>query len=57
MPAGEVQVAHEEKLCAVTIIVLATVVLMLGVAWLKLLAVFWPASASIGFPVSTPANV
>jgi hypothetical protein len=57
MPVGGVQVAAEAKECEVTIIVLATVVVTSGVAWVRPLAVFCPSSTSIGVVVSTPVNV
>src|SRR5260221_12282276 len=52
MPPGGVQVLEVAKVCAVTSIVSATVVVMLGVACVKPLAVTWPFSTSIGVVVS-----
>jgi hypothetical protein len=43
-------------MCVVTSSLLAAVVVTLGVAWVKALAVTWPFSTSMGVVVSTPEN-
>jgi hypothetical protein len=53
MPAGGVHVREEAKVCDVTIIALATVVVTLGVACDVELGVAWPFSTSTGVMVST----
>jgi hypothetical protein len=57
MPAGGVQVADEEKLCALTTIVFATVVDTSGVVCESPFGVACPFSTSIGTAPSTPENV
>src|SRR5688572_4529857 len=57
MPAGAVHVAELANACAVTIMALATVVVMLGAVCVRLeKSVVEPFSTSIGSATSTPAN-
>ena len=53
IPPGGVQVRDDEKVCDVTNMVFATVVVTLGVACVLAEGVVWPFSTSIGFVVST----
>jgi hypothetical protein len=57
MPEGGVHVAALLKACEVTSISFAAVVVMLGAACVRLLAVVWPSSTSTGVVLSTPENV
>ena len=57
MPAGDVHVAEDEKVCAVTSTVFATVVLTLGVGCVSADGVVAPFSTSIGLAVSTPEKL
>ena len=54
MPAGGVQLAHEENAWLVTSIARAVVVVTLGVLCVSETAVFCPFSTSTGDEVSTP---
>ena len=57
IPAGDVQFAADENVCAVTSTVFATVVPMLGVECVSAHAVAAPPSTSIGVAVSTPEKL
>jgi len=54
MPAGGVHVREEDSVCDVTTIVFATVVVTLGVAWVRADGVVCPFCTSIGVTESTP---
>src|SRR5438105_1748375 len=54
MPEGGVQVVELGKLCAVTSIALATVVVMLGVACVMSAGVPCPVATLVGLAVDTP---
>ena len=54
IPAGGVHVADDENACDVTIMSFAAVVVTLGAACVRLLAVAAPFSTSTGFATSTP---
>src|SRR5688500_11464224 len=57
MPEGGFQLAAEEKVCEVTSMVFATVVLTLGVGWLSECDVVRPFSTLIGLAASTPEKL